>query len=217
MSFPPPKPEESPNQVNASQEKRAQKAKLKQLKKQAAEVNKRDFESKWGQVVASGLLGSKNVRIYSKGFVSVGFLFASKTPPQKLMQISGNADVTKKTGLGRGVGFALTGGANVLFSPNKRGDIYLVIVTDKRTYQLHCSPPTKQDMQTFHLLLTAGQSVVKSVNDAQEPSSQNVISMPSPGQTLNLSEEIEKLGKLHSNGTLSDEEFEAAKKRVLGT
>lgn len=217
MSLPPPKPEESSNQVPASQDKRAQKAKLKELKKQSADTGKRDFESKYGQVVASGLLGSKNIRIYSKAFVSVGFLFASKSPPQKLMQISGNADVTKKTGLGRGVGFALTAGANVLLSPNKRGDIYLVIVTDKRTYQLHTSPPTKQDMQTFHLLLTAGQSVLKSETVVKEPSIASVNSPPKLSQTLNLSEEIEKLGKLHANGTLSDEEFEMAKKRVLGT
>ena len=89
-------------------------------------------------------------------------------------------------------------------------------MTDKRTYQLHRSPPTKQDMKTLHLLLTAGQSVLKSVNDAQETGMLNVVSTTTPGRTLNLSEEIEKLGKLHSNGTLSDEEFEMAKKRVLG-
>ena len=215
MSLPPPKPEESSNQVPASQDKRAQKAKLKELKKQSADIGKRDFERKYGQVVASGLLG-KYVRIYSKGFVSIGLFGAGKRTPEKLKQISGNADVTKKTGLGRGIGFVATMGYNVILSPNKRGDIYLVIVTDKRTYQLHRSPPTKQDMKTFHLLLTAGQSVLKSVNDAQETGMLNVVSTTTPGRTLNLSEEIEKLGKLHSNGTLSDEEFEMAKKRVLG-
>ena len=216
MSLPPPKPEEFSNQVPTSQDKRAQKAKLKLLKKQSAEANKSEFESKYGHVVASGLLG-KYVRIYSKGFVSIGLFGAGKRPPEKLKQISGNADVTKKTGIGRGIGFVATWGANVMFSPNKRGDIYLVIVTDKRSHQLHTSPPTKQTMQTFHLLLTAGQSVLKSGNDTQEPSIQNVISTSTPGRALHLSEEIEKLGKLHSNGILSEEEFETAKKRVLGS
>ena len=215
MSLPPPKPEESSNQVSASQDKRAQKAKFKQLKKQSAEANKSEFESKYGHVVASGILG-KYVRIYSKGFVSIGLFGASKRPPEKLKQISGNADVTKKTGLGRGIGFVATWGANVILSPNKRGDIYLVIVTDKRTYQLHTSPPTKQTMQTFHALLTAGQAVLRSASNFDDNGDTSVTSQSPSSSAVHLSEEIEKLGKLHSNGTLSDEEFEIAKKRVLG-
>jgi len=109
-----------------------------------------------------------------------------------------------------------TWGANVILSPNKRGDIYLVIVTDKRSYQLHTSPPTKQTMQTFHALLTAGQAVLRSASNFDDNGDTSVTSQSPSSSAVHLSEEIEKLGKLHSNGTLSDEEFEIAKKRVLG-
>jgi len=66
----------------------------------------------------------KSVRLYEKGYVRVGgAIFRSGASFERLLGISGSADVAKKTGLGRVAGFALTGGLNIMLTPNKRGDL----------------------------------------------------------------------------------------------
>jgi hypothetical protein len=89
-----------------------------------------------GHLVAEALFARKSVRLYSGGYVRISGPFSKANAPfEKLLGISGSADVSKKTGLGRSVAFVLTGGINLL-SPNKRGDLYLSIFTEKQSHSL---------------------------------------------------------------------------------
>ena len=94
-----------------------------------------------GQAVVSASFGGKNVTIYERGFVKVAGLLSLSAPPEKLLTIEATSDVGKKSGPGRAAGAMMTGGLNLLTS-NKRGDVYLLISTDKNTYVLHETPPT---------------------------------------------------------------------------
>jgi hypothetical protein len=50
--------------------------------------------------------------------------------------------------------------------------------------------------------------------EEQPPAPQEAAPAPSP--TIDY-DELERLGELHTNGTLTDEEFAAAKAKILGT
>jgi len=49
-----------------------------------------------------------------------------------------------------------------------------------------------------------------------EPPPQAVPAPAQPSPTMDY-DELERLGQLHANGTLTDEEFAAAKAKILGT
>jgi len=62
------------------------------------------------------------------------------------------------------------------------------------------------------------QAAVWDAENAPEPTPVTVMSRPAPQQLPNstLSEELERLGALRERGHLTDEEFQAAKRQVLG-
>ena len=185
----------------------AKKATEKAAKQLQSESEKADFINRYGTLLADEVFGSKRVWIYSKGYVSVG-LFSPGTPT-KLLGISGNADVTKKTVIGRGVVAAMTMGANLALTPNKRGDAYLSITTDIKTYMLHMSPPTEQGLKAMRKLEGAGQAVL----DMNVP---NQVIVTNAGTEPDLALQLEKLSALKQSGALSEAEYQAAKKQLLG-
>ena len=67
----------------------------------------------------------------------------------------------KKTGPGRVVAAGMTFGANLVLTPNKRGDIYLTIVTEGDVYALRASPPTIFNIKAAQGLVAAGAGVLK--------------------------------------------------------
>lgn len=177
---------------------------------------------KYGKLMTDAVCAGKSVRLYEKGYVRVGgAIFRSGAAFERLLGISGSADVAKKTGLGRVAGFALTGGLNVMLTPNKRGDLYLTIVTDVKTHTLHMSPPTKSDMQALHKIVATGESILERLKSSPETSSYDPSQQSAAensnrlGQEEDILSRLKKLGELHASGVISDDEFAKLKSRII--
>lgn len=84
----------------------------------------------------------------------------SSGQPEKLISIDlDTQNVTKKTGVGRGVAAALTFGAS-LNAPSNRGDIYLTIVTEKDTYSLHQTFPEESEIRKLKKFVATANSLI---------------------------------------------------------
>ena len=161
----------------------------------------------YGREVADHMFGARRIRIYDKGFVSLS-MFGS---PQfeRLISIESSADVAKKSGTGRALGAVMTGGLN-LYGSNKRGDVYLVIVTDMKTHALRATPPTVGNMAAAKKLAATGQAVLTSLTGPQvaTPSSAHAA-----GQTP--ADRLRDVAQLRDDGLISPAEFDQAKARLL--
>ena len=170
---------------------------------------------KYGKLVTDAVCAGKSVRLYEKGYVRVGgALFRSGAAFERLLGVSGSADVAKKSGLGRAAGFALTGGLNVLLTPSKRGDLYLTIVTEAKTHTLHMSPPTKSDLQAMHEIVATGESILQRLK--MDISAASVVhGSESSSHTEDLLSQLQRLAELRSSGVLTDDEFTKLKSRLI--
>ena len=176
----------------------------------------------YGNKVADAYF-SRNVRIYDRGYVQISLNPFGNPPFERLMDIDFSADVTKKTGLGRGVAAVATGGVN-LVSSNKRGDAYLTITTDKRSQVLHSEAPTAAEMRAGKQLAAAGRAVLDRIHrtdtDAGPASvshgTEKTASTAAPGGTSrDIVGQLAELAALRESGALSDDEFVKAKARLL--
>jgi len=174
----------------------------------AQERNQRNqgTDDRYGEIVASMSLGViKKVSLHSKGYVS-----GICNPPEKLIAITGSADVAKKSGLGRGLGIVATGGLST-FGSNMRGDVYVTIVTNVKTHTIHIdmkSQPSGQNpVGEMHKLLATGEALL-----AQNTAT--AVTAPTP--STDLATQLSNLSDLHKSGVLSDAEFNAAKAKILG-
>lgn len=178
----------------------------------AAAVKQRGTIERYGQMVASGVPAAKTIRIYDKGFVQVSGAFrgADSTQFEHLLSIEDSSDVSKKSGLGRGLGMAVTGGMSIMAS-NKRGDVYLAIVTDSQTYMLHEDPPTERGMKAVRSLAAAGSAVIES----QRATEGLPTSAIGPEARSAAPERLRQLKQLHEEGLLSAEEFDQLRAKLL--
>lgn len=187
-------------------EKRAAKEAAKQEKARRNAIEAAELQEKCGDVVISSTFKTSVITIYSKGYVSVsGGMGLFKGTPEKLQGIDFVADITKKSGLGRGAAAVLTGGLNLL-SSNKRGDAYLTIVTDRTTHSLRVEAPYATDMKNGHAIASAGQALLNASG----------IATVTVTNDSDIAGQLEKLSNLHKKGILSDDEFAAAKSKLLG-
>jgi len=165
----------------------------------------------YGFVAAQGLFGTKHVTIYSKGFVSVASgmgLFNGQI--EELLDIFGETDVNKKTGLGRGVAAAITMGASLALSPNQRGNLYLTIATNRQTHSLFWEIPNESSIKTLNQLVSAGKAAI-SVRNSKAEGAKFITQ-----QASSLEVQLQQLADLHSKGLLDDAEFKASKAKLLG-
>jgi len=172
---------------------------------------KAEREQEYGPQTASHMFGAKWVHIYAKGYVQVRDVVAPKglVPIERLLAIDSQADVTKKSGFGRGAAAVVTLGTN-LSSSNMRGDVYLIIGTDKTTHALRTTPTT-ESVKAAKALEVAGKAAITAAN-AQSPvtaSPQNVTQEP------DALDQLKKLAELHAAGILTDDEFAAKKADLL--
>lgn len=147
-------------------EKKAAKEAANAAKEQAKAEQKEEKDAAFaddlaraGALIASGTFGGKTIHIHRNGYVRVAMFMRQSVKFQKLIGIETSADITKKTGAGRAAGAALTMGMN-LMSSNKRGDVYLTIVTEETAYALHDTPSMGSPM-TAHKLAAAGSAVIR--------------------------------------------------------
>ena len=203
-------------EAKAQQRREEQKARAEE--KLARE--KRELEL-FGRKVIEEMFAGKWVRIYDKGYVKVsGMLNKNGVAFEKLRAISGSADVTKKTGLGRAIVAVPTLGLNLMTTPNKRGDMYLNITTDRKTYSLHMSPPIEREMKAMHKIASAGQGVLDALE--RQASAPVATSSPTPAPRTqppvaqkSAVDELTKLVELHDKGALTDAEFSAMKAKLI--
>lgn len=163
-----------------------------------------------GRMVAEGVFAGRRVKIYEKGFVQVGMF--SLGDPEKLLGITAQDNSQQKTALGRTLAAGATLGANLIASPNKRGSLYLTIVTKKKTHSLTMSPPTDSDMKAMHKLEAAGRSVLATL-EAQKHI--EATTSAASATTASLADQLAQLSQLHQSGALTDDEFATAKSRLL--
>jgi hypothetical protein len=180
-------------------ERKAESAALDQKRKQ-------DELEQYGKVIASEVYAGRTIKIYEKGYVRIGIL--GNGAFERLLGISGSSNAVTKTALGRGLAAVATAGISFAATPRHRGKVQLTIVTDVTTHQLTSTPPTDSDMNAMFALETVGKAVLEA-------------NRPGPPQTSSpagqdLSDQLAKLASLRDSGALSEPEFAAAKKQLLG-
>ena len=173
----------------------------------------------YGRLVMSSTFAARTIRLYSNGYVQIG-IFAKNASFEKLLGISGSANVAKKTGIGRAAGALLTGGANLLTS-NKRGDVYLTIITDTKTYAFDETPGI-DGIQRMNKLVTAGESILKGIsfgNSVQPVEVQQNLNGNHTEQKTSVDDllrKLQQLGDLYASGVVSETEFDQLKEQIMG-
>jgi hypothetical protein len=170
--------------------------------------------SKYGRKVAGALIQNgilaTNVSIYDEGFVKIGGRY------EELLGILGDTAVSKKSAIERGIGIVASAavtpfpGINLLL-PGQRGRISLTIITDKKTHVLSTDQVHETAVRDYQKLLGAGQAVLQQI---QLRTMAGIAPATSSGD---LGAQLKQLSDLHAQGVLSDDEFAAAKGKLLGS
>jgi hypothetical protein len=189
-----------------------------QKKRDAASAAKYKDREMYGTTVCEGAFGLRTVKIYSRGYIKVAALmFGGSASYERLISIEFQGDVQKKTGPGRVGAAVLTGGANLLLTPNKRGDVYLTITTDRKTHVLREDPPNALSIRTARQLAASGQGVLLQLQtDAASTAPTNSIALQQSSVTgRTISDRLEELNRLYQQGMVSGTEFQELRANVL--
>jgi len=165
-----------------------------------------------GRQIYQGFIGLQQVTFYENGYVKVSLIgLKGVSDFEKLLAIDGDIDnVVKKTGLGRGAGAVLTLGLNTL-TPNKRGDIYLTIVTDKTVHTLHTDFAASTNIKEVKRMEQVGKGLIAKSKVAPAVPQESGL----PSQATGLVADLEALKRMVDSGVLSQQEFDAAKRKLL--
>ncbi len=170
----------------------------------------REAPPHYGTVVANESFGLYKVRIFSDGYIQISKgLGLFKGSIEKLLEIEGESQITKKSALGRGLAGVVTLGKNQL-APNQRGNLIMTITTDKVVHVLIEDLPQKQWIVSMNKLVAVGKSVIKKGTSSEV----TVTSKESP-DSQSLAQQIRELSELKDAGVISEQEFESAKKKLL--
>jgi hypothetical protein len=160
--------------------------------------------AKYGALVKKGQFGLKTVEIYDSGHVRVGLLLTQKSQFEKLKSIKFSFQVQDRSSVGH---LWSSGG---LGSREKRV-LLLTIATDKQVHTLSTEGEMGRSEDKLGLALeAAGNSVLADLNRGPAPP---VLTQTAPEATV--SERLRQIADLHKEGVLSDEEFAAAKAKLL--
>ena len=181
----------------------AQEARMHKI--EARQEDLAQFEEKFGRVSAQGPIGGRKVEIFDKGFVRVGKIGPSA--PEKLLGVSGQADISKKSALGRFAMGTLVMYSNIAFTPNRRGEIHMAITTDRQTYSLKSELPMQFELESFYQIMASAESILES---RKSSTGQALASAP------DIAQQLKQIAELHAQGVLNDDEFSAAKAKLLG-
>jgi hypothetical protein len=189
------------------EEVRADKAKAKAEKFQAQLKLAAEVDEKYGHIMESGRIGFSTITIRTKGYVQIGSGYQSK-----LLGISSNLNSKKKNMVGRGLGAAVSGGANLLFTSGNKGLAYLTVVSEHGTQTFKSESPSDGELNAIMGLEAAGLAVID-MNHPSTPSQSQVASKDLDESQLD--KQLAKLAKMHKAGDLSAEEYKAAKNKLL--
>ena len=179
-------------------------------RKQAAkETRARSELEQYGQEVATGVFNARTIRIYANGFVSVSLMPFGGADKHRLISIEFSGDVAKKSAAGRAVGAGLTLGLNLL-SSNKRGDLYLTIVTEEKVFTLHSDPPIAAEMKAGKALEAAGNAVLSALAASPSPAATNPHEPAKPPR-----QRLQELDALLEEGLITREEFDERRRAII--
>jgi hypothetical protein len=189
-------------------------AKMPKLEKHpASAANRRDaanaVDRVYGRVVADERFGGRRVRIFSNGYIQLSRL--GPGPYQKLLRIEDDFSIQKKTGPGRAAAGVATLGMNFLATGNKRGDLYLTIVTDTGAVTLRESPPTNHGVKRASALSVAGRAVLSREHSQPTPASASV----APTTSIDVKSRLANAQALLDQGVISQEEYTATRANIL--
>lgn len=212
------KEEEKMQRMAARAEKARERSDARDAKASLKREVRAQIDELYGKRVIQADCGGKTVAIYDKGYVQIYNFVRSSAPFEKLLGISASADVAKKTAFGRAIAATATGGRNLIWTPNMRGDLYLAITTDQKVHMLHESPPSERSMKAMHRLANAGQAILDATAALHvtpittEPSGGQVSESHDEGSIV---EQLTTLAQMRDSGVISDAEFQAAKSKLL--
>ena len=170
----------------------------------------REAPPHYGTVVANESFGLYKVRIFSDGYIQISKgLGLFKGPIEKLLEIEGESQITKKSALGRGLAGVVTLGKNQL-APNQRGNLIMTITTDKVVHVLIEDVPQKQWIVSMNKLVAVGKSVIKKGTPSEATSNPK-----NSSGSQSLAQQIRELSELKDSGVISQQEFESAKQKLL--
>jgi len=192
---------------------KAQKAKAKAAKRELEAKASSEKLASFGRVIASEYFAGKNIKIYDKGFVSLGLF--KEGQPEKLLGIAGTSSGKNKNGIGRTAVALVTVGTNLLWSSSRKGDAYLNIVTDVTTHSLHVPSPSEGDFRSILKLEAAGQAIIDSPVQQVAKASSEKTRAKKVGKSSSLADDLEKLSQLRKSGSLTATEYASAKKKLL--
>ena len=157
---------------------------------------------KYGRKVAAeritnGILWKK-IEIYDEGFVKIGSHY------EQLLGISSDTSNIGQGDLGN-----LFKSLN-MFSTIRGARLSLTLVTDKKTHYFTPLEVSEADVVSYQKILGAGTAVLQQI---QQRTSTAVVPEAAPGD---LGAQLRQISDLHEQGILSDDEFAAAKAKLLG-
>lgn len=163
---------------------------------------------KFGKRVAAETIQSGlrllNISIYDKGYVKVSGRY------EKIRGITGDVQVSKKTGIGRGAVAVATFGVNLALANSQRGRIHLTIVTDAQTHVFSTDQVSDSAIKSYQNLLATGTAIMEMLKQ------QSSLPASSSSDNEGVTEKIRQLSEFHEQGILSEAEFTAAKAKLLG-
>ena len=165
--------------------------------------------------LASGKIdkGGTTLTLYRDGtFTTTGMIFTSE--PDRLVSFSSDIDsMRRKSTTGRGAAALITGGMSLVAS-NNRGVIYVTIIGERSGTKTYTSKnPEDKLLSTIRSLQAVADHLLASpsavVTDSDEGSA------TAAQRNNDVATQLKTLAELHATGALSDDEFAAAKARLL--
>ena len=165
--------------------------------------------------LASGKIdkAGTTLTLYRDGtFTTTGMIFTSD--PDRLVAFSSDVDsMRRKSVTGRGAAFVVTGGMSIL-AGNNRGVVYVTITGEWSGSKTYASRnPDDRTLSSIRSLQAAADSLLASPSAVVTAAHES--SAPTTPLNSDVATQLKMLAELHATGALSDEEFAAAKARLL--
>ncbi|MCM3897083.1 SHOCT domain-containing protein [Gordonia sputi] len=160
--------------------------------------------------LASGQIDSSTtLRLYRDGTYTTTGLFLTSAP-DTLVDLSYDTDsMRRKSASGRGVAAALTGGASLL-AANNRGVLYVTVTGATRGAKTYTTKnPSDRILTGIRSLQAAANTLIGAPRDRA--------ATPDQSPPVDMAAQLKAVADLHASGALTDEEFTAAKARLLGS
>ena len=162
--------------------------------------------------LASGKIDNAGttLALYNDGTFTTTGLFHTGEPEHLIAFTSDIDSMRRKSVTGRGAAWFATGGMSI-FASNNRGVIYVTItgaISGTKTYTT--KNPGDKLLSTIRTLQTAADQLL-----ASPPTAPAGLSTSPSQQSSDVATQLKTLAELHASGALSDDEFVAAKARLL--